>query len=173
MESKNGLRELLDDRALARRHLLLGWLALLAFLSMGAALEAMHGLKMGLLLDASNETRRLMWTLAHAHGALLGLVNVAFGLTLLALPADAPLRHGWTSLCLIAATVLLPGGFFLGGLVIYSGDPSFGIFLVPLGALLLFVAVARTAWELLRRPGDPARAGADAEGALHSQGTAS
>ena len=45
------------------------------------------------------------------------------------------------SACLMAASLLLPGGFFLGGLVIYHGDPGLGILLVPLGALMLFVSV--------------------------------
>ena len=36
---------------------------------------------------------------------------------------------------------MLPGGFFLGGLVIYAGDPGIGILLVPVGAVLLLAAV--------------------------------
>ena len=35
---------------LFRRHMLLGWWALLTFLSMGAALELLHALKVGLYL---------------------------------------------------------------------------------------------------------------------------
>jgi hypothetical protein len=45
----------------------------------------------------------------------------------------------------MGATLLLPGGFLLGGVVIYDGDPGVGIFLLPVGALLLFVAVLLTA----------------------------
>ena len=67
--------------ALARRHLQIGWWALLVFLSVGLVLEALHGLKVGLYLDVSNETRRLMWRLAHAHGTLLALVNLAFAVS--------------------------------------------------------------------------------------------
>jgi hypothetical protein len=47
--------------------------------------------------------------------------------------------------CLLGASVLLPGGFFLGGLFLYGGDPGLGVLLVPLGALLLLVAVLLTA----------------------------
>jgi len=43
------------------------------------------------------------------------------------------------------ATCLMPAGFFLGGLFIYSGDPGLGILLVPAGGLLLVVAVFLTA----------------------------
>lgn len=35
----------------------------------------------------------------------------------------------------------MPGGFFLGGIAFYSGDPGFGILLVPFGAVLLLAAV--------------------------------
>jgi len=62
---------------------------------------------------------------------------------------------GWTasrrklaSAALKAATILLPGGFFLGGLVIHNGDPGLGILLVPLGALLLLIAVVLCATAL-------------------------
>jgi len=41
----------------------------------------------------------------------------------------------------MAASVLLPGGFFLGGVVFYSGDPGLGVLLVPVGAMSLLIAV--------------------------------
>ena len=125
----------------ASLHERLGWWALLGFLSLGLVLEALHGFKVGLYLDVSNETRRHMWTLAHAHGTLLALVNIAFGICQRTLALDV----GLASRCLIAATVLLPGGFLLGGAVIYGGDPGLGIVAVPFGALALFVAVAAMA----------------------------
>ena len=65
----------------ARRHIRFGWWSLLVFASAGLVLESLHGFKVRAYLDTSNETRRLMWTLAHAHGTLLALVNVAAGLT--------------------------------------------------------------------------------------------
>ena len=65
-----------------RFHLRFGWWSLLAFLTLGVALEALHGFKVGFYLDIDNEVRRLTWTLAHAHGALLGLVHVALAATL-------------------------------------------------------------------------------------------
>ena len=46
------------------------------------------------------------------------------------------------SFFLLDATVLIPLGFFLGGLAPSESDPWKGIILVPLGALLLFIAVA-------------------------------
>ena len=67
---------------LRRRHLRFGWYALLGFLILGAFLEGLHGFKAGFYLDVTHETRRLMWRLAHAHGTLLALVNIAFALSL-------------------------------------------------------------------------------------------
>lgn len=133
----------LPAAAYARRHLRFGWWSLLVFLTLGIALETMHGLKVGWYLDVTNETRRLMWTLAHTHGTLLGLVHLAFSLTACGGPAAAWRR--WASACLIGASVLLPGGFFLGGIFIYGGDPGLGVLLVPVGGLLLWLAVFRIA----------------------------
>jgi hypothetical protein len=130
---------------LSARHLQLGWWSLLFFLVLGVVLEALHGFKVGLYLNASNETRRLMWTLAHAHGTLIALVQVAFGLTLRFLPAWDARRRALAGRCLIGANLLLPGGFLLGGLFLYGGDPGLGILLVPAGAVLLFIAVFLTA----------------------------
>src|SRR5437899_8804855 len=101
--------------ACARRHLRYGWWSLLFFLTLGIGLEALHGFKVGAYLNPSNSTRRLMWTLAHAHGTLLALVNVVFSVTVRSAPSwDARLRT-FASSCLLGASVLLPGGFFLGG----------------------------------------------------------
>lgn len=130
---------------LTRRHLGYGWWSLLIFLTLGVLLEALHGFKAGLYLNVSNEMRRLLWTLAHAHGTLLALVHIAFAVTLPQIPAWESAARVRASRCLLASTVLLPSGFFLGGLVLHGNDPGLGIMLVPLGALLLFVAVLTTA----------------------------
>ena len=92
-------------------------------------------------LDVSNSTRRLMWTLAHAHGTLLGMAHVIFGLSLQVLPELDSHRLPLISFSLIGASVLLPGGFLLGGITFYSGDPGLGIAVVPVGATLLLLAV--------------------------------
>lgn len=86
-----------------------------------------------------------MWILAHAHGTLLGLLHVAFGATLSILGEGSQRWRRIASPCLTGASVLLPGGFFLGGTVVYAGDPGVGILLVPIAAVLLFVAVLLTA----------------------------
>lgn len=131
--------------ALRRRHLRFGWTALLTFSALGAVLEVLHALKLGAYLDVGNETRRLMWRLAHAHGVLLGLVNVAFGFTLQHLRQRPPPRPERASACLIAAACLLPLGFLLGGVFASGGDPGLPVLLVPLGIPLLLAALWWTA----------------------------
>lgn len=133
-----------------RRHLLLGWWSLLVFLSLGIGLEALHGFKVGWYLNVSNETRRLMFTLAHAHGTLLALIHLGFAATVRAVPQWSAKSRALASSCLGGAGVLVPAGFFLGGLFIYAGDPGLGILLVPVGALLLFIAVWLTALGVKR-----------------------
>ncbi len=130
-----------DSAASARRHLFLGWWSLLFFLTLGIVLEAFNGFKVQWYMAVANQTRRELWTLAHAHGTLLSLVNVAFGLTLRSGTKWSSASRTLASRCLIGATLLLPGGFFLGGVGIYAGDPGLLILLVPIGAALLFAAV--------------------------------
>ena len=131
-----------------RRHLQIGWWWLVAFSAVGLLLESLHGFKVGAYLDMSNETRRLMWRLAHAHGALMGVVHIAFALTLQAVGLPAMPRVRTISLALQAAGILLPLGFFLGGVAFYAGDPGLGVILVPIGAVFLLSGLGLTASSL-------------------------
>ncbi|MEZ6062975.1 MAG: hypothetical protein R3C19_21730 [Planctomycetaceae bacterium] len=134
---------------LIRRHLRIGWWSLFFFATAGIVLEALHGLKLGYYLDVGNETRRLMFTLAHAHGTLLSLVHIAFAASLGFVTAGE--RHLIRcSRLFILAGLLLPAGFLVGGLVIYRGDPNLGILLVPIGAVCLLWAIAITARSVSR-----------------------
>ena|SRR5437868_4754687 len=128
-------------RRLARRHHVIGWCGLLIFLSVGAALETLHGFKIGFYLDPAHKIRRELWTLAHAHGTLLALVHIGFaaGITQFGRWTEARLKL--TSFFLLDALLLIPAGFFLGGLTHSESDPSLGVLLVPAGAILLFIAV--------------------------------
>lgn len=129
------------------RHLRFGWWSLLVFVVLGVTLESLHGWKADFYLDPEFEPRRLLWRLGHAHGTFLALVQIAFAVTVGALPR-APRS---ASPCLLAAQLLIPGGFLLGGLEVHGGDPSVGIVLLPLGALSLAVALLSTAVALTRR----------------------
>ncbi len=137
---------------IARRHQVIGWWALLGFLTLGLALETFHGFKFGFYLDPPHRLRRLLWTLAHAHGTLLAVVNICFALGLTQFGRWSEQRLKLTSFFLIDALVLLPAGFFLGGIGHGEGDPSLGILLVPIGAALMLIAVALVAWSATGTP---------------------
>ena len=126
------------------RQIRFGWWSLLAYLALGIGLETLHGLKLGWYLGMGNEMRRLMLTLAHAHGTLLALVNLAAGLTARSVPGGALAPSA--SHALIASAVLLPVGFALGGWGVHGGDPGVGVLLVPPGAFALLYGVGRIAW---------------------------
>lgn len=122
--------------AVVARHLGAGWWGLAIFVVLGSVLELMHAIKSPLYLDAGRETTRLLLRLAHAHGTLLSLVNIAYALTVRARPGAArPLA----SVALLLSLVLLPGGFLAGGIWAHGGDPGLGVLLVPAGAVALIV----------------------------------
>jgi hypothetical protein len=139
--------------ALVRRHLLLGWGALFFFIILGTCLEYFHAFKVPLYVDLDHQTRRLLWRLAHAHGALLSLLHLGAATTFSWLgERRAPQAAAVISFCLTGALFALPLGFFLGGLSAVDGDPGAFIALVPVGALfllcgvgLLFLAVKKRA----------------------------
>src|SRR6476661_5479150 len=135
------------------RNLRFGWKSLLVFLSLGGVLETLHGFKIGWYVDVGNEMRRLMFTLAHAHGTALALVNIAAGLT--GRNVEGFQLRPSVSFCLMWAGLLFPVGFFLGGIVTYGGDPGLGIWLVPVAALLLFYSVLRIALDLSKQKNGP------------------
>jgi hypothetical protein len=125
-----------------------GWGAVGAFLLLGVVLESLHLLKAPFYVDV--RLRRELWTLAHAHGTLLGLLAVAFALSAGRAVAEASVRLRASRL-LRAGAVLVPAGFLLGGVGNPEGDPSLAIFLVPVGAFLALSAVGTVAWGALRR----------------------
>ena len=140
---------------LIRGHVRFGWLGLLFWAVVGITLEGLHAFKSSAYLGVGTEVRRLMWTLAHAHGIGFSLVHVAFAATIGLLFASAAVSDvpksdqpklllgsrllGW-------ASALIPGGFFLGGVVTYEGDPGVGVILVPIGAVLLVIALVCIVW---------------------------
>lgn len=135
----------ISPQLLIRRHLAFGWWSILVFLTAGLILEGLHGLKSQNYLGVQQEMRRLMWTLAHAHGTLLGILNLGFSFMVHMAGQWPEKSRGFASAALRSATILMPAGFFLGGLFTYSGDPGLGIVLVPVGGILLFVSVLLTA----------------------------
>jgi hypothetical protein len=136
---------------LRRRHLIVGWLWVTAFTIFGLVLEALHAFKVPWYLSPSVEARRLVWTLGHAHGTLLGLLNLALAGTWHLLGETRWVRLA--SVCLLAGTALVPLGFFFGGFFVYGGDPGLAALLVPAGAALLVLSLLLTAHRALRGDG--------------------
>lgn len=141
MTTQTTIAENDQSLSLYRRHLFVGWAGLMIFLTFGIVLESLHGLKLNFYLEPRNVTRRLMWTLAHAHGTLFSLIQIAFAVSLNSLRTRPAKALKFVSRCLIGALITMPLGFFLGGLSLYGGDPGIGILMVPVGALILLVGV--------------------------------
>jgi hypothetical protein len=112
---------------------------------LGLLLEGFHGFKTDAYLGADHESRRLLFTLAHAHGTLLALINLSFAFLFHEQSFRTVAVRELASRTLRAATLLLPLGFFLGGLFLHRGESGLGALLVPLGALLLGLGVALSA----------------------------
>ncbi len=133
---------------LARVHQLWGWTGLLLFAGLGLTLEALNGLKLGFFLDPEVHLRREMWRLAHAHGTLLSIVQLVFSGALTGAWLDTEEHARLASAFLRGALVLLPLGFFLGGVLPSESDPWIGIWLVPVGAAFLLLGLGVTVWEV-------------------------
>lgn len=134
----------------AQRHLRLGLATTALFLAMGLWLEASLGLRAQGLVD--DELRREFLRLGHAHGALLGLVNVALAYALERLRTPA----AWATRIRPAALVgaLAVGlGFVGGGLWHGPTDPGPLVLAVPAGAMLLLSSLGAT---VLLRTGERA-----------------
>lgn len=137
-----------------RRALVTGWLLLAFSLPLGLTLEALHAMKVQVYLGS--ELRRHLWTLAHAHGNLLGILCLVFG-ALGPRIAPAPARRARLATWLAVGAVAMPLGFLLGGVLNSESDPSLGIVLVPFGGIVLLIvllgaAVAALGGEAANKP---------------------
>jgi hypothetical protein len=130
------------------RHLRAGIFALAAFVVLGVVLEAFHAWKAPFYLDAGRETTRLLLRLGHAHGTLIAFVNVGYALVVNARPRAG---GAFASACLLAALVLVPLGFLLGGISAAAGDAGVAIVLVPPGAAALFFGLIAAGVGVTRR----------------------
>ena len=109
-----------------------GWLGLTLWMSFGVLLESLMAYKAPAYLD--DHLRRELFRLAHAHGALFGLLLVIAAVwarsvsARLSRPALAGLRFG---------SAIMPLGFLAAGASHPEGDPGLAIWLVPAGAVAL------------------------------------
>lgn len=125
-------------RSLLRR---VGWTSLTAWAAIGMLLEAAHGLKLSAYLD--DALTRELCTLAHAHGVGLAIVSIVVGE--LGLPRLATSSAPWVAQTVATCAVALPTSFLLATLGHTESDPGIAIWLVPVAALALVVALARIA----------------------------
>jgi len=147
------IRPQTQRKKLCRRHLLEAWGGLFLYALLGLSLELLLAYKAPLYIDVENDTRRLMWRLAHAHGTLFSILHLGLAFTFSKLRDGAfPQPAGLLSGCLTGASLLIPAGFFLGGLRAQDGDPAAAIALVPAGAVLLLVALGLAFLESRRIP---------------------
>ncbi len=118
------------------------------FLAVGLWLEAMIGLRAAGWVD--DPLRREFLRLGHAHGGILGILNLALAWALGSLHTPAAWARSIRRAAWLGA-VLVGVGFIGGGLWHGRSDPGLPILVVPAGALLLLGAVVATA---LVRPSD-------------------
>ena len=126
---------------ISRVCLIHGWIMVTLFLTMGLVLESFHLVKLPFYVDV--HLRRELWTLAHAHGTLLGAITILFGLSVARLERVRGLAAAGK--LLRAGSVLVPLGFLLGGVGNSEGDPSLFILLVPTGGALALLGLAMLA----------------------------
>lgn len=126
----------------SRAALRYGWTAVAVFMLIGLFLESLHLVKAPFYMEIN--IRRELWTLAHAHGTLLGVLNIVFGLCAQSCIVSET-KRATASVTLRTGALLMPVGFFAGGFYNSEVDPSPGILLVPIGALLVLHAVTITA----------------------------
>lgn len=133
------------------RHLKIGWWMLVTFVSLGMLLEVMHGFKVDLYLSVERSGTRTVWTLAHAVGAILGLVHIAYAASLFMLPDGKASGVPLTSGCLNCASILLPAALITAGLVPSENTVPLGYLLAVPGLFFLLLSLLMMA----RRMTDP------------------
>ena len=147
-ENSNPLRG--QSQRMVRKHLVIGWISLLVFMTLGVILETLYAFHIQFYVSVNNETRHLMWTLAHAHGTFLSLVHLVFAGTVWLLASCQVQISAGASKSLTVGALLVPAGFFLGGLYVHGTDPNLSILLVPVGALCLLATGFLAARAVLR-----------------------
>jgi hypothetical protein len=126
----------------AERHLRLSLGCIAVFLAMGLWLEAMMGLRARGWMD--DTLRREFLRLGHAHGGLLGLVNVALAWAMARLRTP-PAWAARIRLAALSGALLVAFGFIAGGLWHGPTDPGPAVLAVPAGAMLVLTAIVAVA----------------------------
>jgi hypothetical protein len=119
-------------------HLRLSLALIAAFLAAGLVLESMIGLRMeGAVSDS---IQREFLRLGHAHGGILGLVNLGIG----AAAVRLKIAERWAKPSRVAAwlgAACVGAGFMLAGWFHGPADPGPAILVVPAGAFMMLGAL--------------------------------
>jgi uncharacterized membrane protein YgdD (TMEM256/DUF423 family) len=114
--------------------ILQAWLSIAVWMSFGLLLESLIGYRVPAYLR--DELRRELFRLAHTHGALLNLVLLGAALCI-DRELVRPSKMGLLSLRLGA--IVMPVGFLLGGIWHTEGEPGIGVWLAPMGGVLVIL----------------------------------
>ena len=123
-----------------RKNLIVGMACVIVFMCLGAFLEMNH------LTKWVGGMTRGMWSLAHAHGTLFGVLNIIIGLLIINLKLDGKaMRIG--SILAIVGVLVFPLGLFLDGI-----NMKFE-FIAPLGGLSMIAAWVLTLYSAMIKKG--------------------
>lgn len=124
------------------RHLRLSLVVTALFLALGVVIEALLGFRPPGWME--DELRREFLRLGHAHGAILGMLNVAIAWAVERLQTPTPWARR-TRVAALLGALFVGFGFVGGGLWHGRTDPGPLVLLVPAGALLLLCSLVAIA----------------------------
>ena len=116
------------------------WWGLAFWLAFGLLMEGLIGFRSPVYLQ--DPVRRELFRLAHAHGTILSLLLLIANLYIQKGLAEPP---NLAVLSLRLGMLLMPVGFLLGGIWHYESDPGVGVFLAPVGGLMIIFGVVAMA----------------------------
>jgi hypothetical protein len=122
------------------------WLSIAVWMSFGLLLEGMIGYRIPAYLN--DEIRRELFRLAHTHGALLNVILLLAGLGInagLVAPSKIAL------LILRVGVIAMPLGFLLGGVWHTESEPGLGVWLAPLGGLMVILGAVDLAFSAFKK----------------------
>jgi hypothetical protein len=123
-----------------------GWIGLAAWMTAGLLFEGLIGFRSPAYLQ--DPLRRELFQLAHAHGAGFSLLLIVAGICRRNGMIRPPQAAGWS---LQIGTVLMPLGFLFGGIWHFGNDPGPGIFLAPVGGVMVLFGVVASAMSSFGR----------------------
>lgn len=116
------------------------WVSIAVWMALGLLLEGLLAFRSPAYLQ--DEVRREMFRLAHSHGGALNLLLLAAAFYV---KIYSPKFPNIAMLALRVGVVLMPVGFLLGGIWHYGSDPGPGVFLAPVGGLMIIFGVVSLA----------------------------